>query len=249
MTISNDFMGLGRRAVGRMLLTAVAAACLPVQAQVRTVARPQPAPTPVLQPGVIAQVSALLQEKEARSASQQKLDSQLWYALQANRGLALNGLDDVYASATAAVAPDANGLVSVDIKANVNPRVLAQITGLGGTLGFVSAAQKAIRATLPLTAVEALAASAAVLRIEPAAQGTTNVGAITGQGYIAHKGKQVVAGGYTGAGITVGVLSDTVGITTGSDQLTALIATGDLPATSIAVPGQDGGAGTSEARR
>ncbi len=244
MTISSKIKGISRRAVGQLLLTAVAAACLPAQAQVR--GRPVAAPQPLLQPSAMAQVSALLQEKEARSASQQKLDSQLWYALQASRGLALDGLDEVYASAQAAVAPDATGQISVDITARVNDRLLAQIKAMGGVLGFVSAEHRAIRATLPLSAVEALAANALVQRIEPAAQFTTNVGAITGQGTIAHKAKQVVAGGYTGAGVTVGVMSDTVGITAASDQLAPLIASGDLPAGTIAVPGQDGGAGTSE---
>ena len=66
------------------------------------------------------QIGTLLQEKETRTSDQQKLDSQLWYALQASRGQAMAGLSEVYATAVDAVKPDASGLVRVDISAYVS---------------------------------------------------------------------------------------------------------------------------------
>ena len=63
-----------------------------------------------IDPNAVDQISALLQEKETRTSDQQKLDSQLWYALQASRGQTLAGVSDVYATAVDAVQPDVSGL-------------------------------------------------------------------------------------------------------------------------------------------
>ncbi len=62
----------------------------------------------------VDQIGALLHEKEARTSAQQKLGSQLWYALQTSRGQAVApGLSEVYASAVDAVKPDASGATKV----------------------------------------------------------------------------------------------------------------------------------------
>src|SRR5438105_8326340 len=188
----------------------------------------------------VDQIGALLQEKETRSSYQQKLDSQLWYALQAARGQALAGLDEVYATAVDTVKADASGLAKVDISALVSDDLLNQITALGGSVRFVSVRDQSIDATVPVAALETLAANSGVIHIAPAAQGRTNVGALTSQGYISHKANQVVAMGLNGTGVKVGVLSDSV------DALAALIATGDLPAGTTVVPGQSGNPGHSE---
>ena len=192
-------------------------------------------------PDAIDQISALLQEKETRTGDQQKLDSQLWYALQASRGQTLSGVSDVYESAVDTVQPDLSGLTRVDISANVSDDLLNQIAALGGSVAFASAQDRMIHATVPLTSLETLAASADVLQIAPTSQARTNVGALTSQGYISHAANQVVSTlGKNGTGVKVGVLSDSV------DALATLIGTGDLPADTFVVPGQDGGAGSSE---
>ena len=181
----------------------------------------------------VDQIGALLQEKETRSSYQQKLDSQLWYALQAARGQALAGLDEVYATAVDTVKADASGLAKVDISAIVSDDLLNQITALGGSVRFASVRDQSIDATVPVAALETLAANSGVIHIAPAAQGRTNVGALTSQGYISHKANQVVAMGLNGTGVKVGVLSDSV------DALAALIATGDLPAGMLPLRGRD----------
>jgi hypothetical protein len=236
-----DFKSLGRRGFGGLVLTAVALACLPA-------AHAQKAAD--ISEAVMSRIGTLLQEKEARTATQAKLSSALWYTLQSARGQAIPDMDLVYASASEEVGADVNGMVAVDITARVSDRLLAFIRGLDGTLGYVSAPQQAIRATLPLAALESLAGNTAIVRVEPAAKATTNVGAITGQGIISHKAKQVVQAGYSGTGVRVGVLSDSVGRTVAQDQLNALITSGDLPpdaaAITVASVVQDGGAQTSE---
>ena len=189
---------------------------------------------------VVDQIGILLQEKETRTSDQQKLDSQLWYALQASRGQALAGVSDVYATAVDTVNPDASGFVRVDISAVVSDYLLNQIAALGGSVAFASPQDQMIHATVPLTAIETLAANPDVLHIAPAAQARTNVGALTSQGYISHKANQVLGMGYDGTGVKVGILSDSV------DSLAALIATGDLPAGTTVVPGQSGIPGSSE---
>jgi Subtilase family len=235
MLKSKALTSLSRRAAGLLCLTAVAAACLPAaQAQV------------AMDAAALAQVSNLLQEKEARTTTQAKLSSQLWYAVQFSRGQAMPGMDEVYASANKAMAADASGMVLVDITANVSDRLLAQIQRVGGQVRYASAAQQAIRASVPMNAFETLASLASVRFIGPAAQATTNVGSVTGQGIVSHKAKAVFASGINGTGVRVGVLSDSVGIAVAGDQLAALIASGDLPADAAALPGQDGGAASSE---
>jgi hypothetical protein len=189
---------------------------------------------------VAGQIGTLLQEKEARTSDQQKLGSQLWYALQSSRGQAAPGLSEVYASAVDAVKPDAYGLTRVEITAPVSRSLLRRIAGLGGSVKYASTQNQSILAAVPLSSLEALAADPTVRRIAPAARVKTNVGALTSQGYISHKANQVVASGPNGTGVKVGVLSDSV------DALATLIATGDLPAGTTVVPGQDGNPGSSE---
>ena len=189
----------------------------------------------------VNQIGTLLQEKGRRTGDQQKLNSHLWYALQASRGRALAGLSEVYASAIDAVAPDGSGRAKVDISATVSDDLLDQIRALGGSVLFASAQDRSILAIVPLTSLERLAANPNVVQIAPAARGTTNVGALTSQGYISHKANQVVSGlGVDGTGVKVGVLSDSV------DALAALISTGDIPAGTTVVPGESGNPGSSE---
>ena len=179
----------------------------------------------------IDQIGALLQEKHTRTGDQQKLGSQLWYALQASRGQALPGVSDVYASAVDSVKPDAIGRARVEIRAVVSDGLLNQIAAVGGSVRYASVDGGSILATVPLNALETLAAHPDVRHIAAAARAKTNAGALNSQGYISHKANQVVASGRDGTGVKIGILSDSV------DALAALITTGDLPALTTVVPG------------
>lgn len=81
----------------------------------------------------------------------------------------------------------------------------------------------------------------ALLRAPEASGGATNVGAATSQGSAAHLADRARKFYNTnGTGVTIGVLSDS------DDFKEQSIATGDLPADTITIPGQDGRPGSGE---
>ena len=125
-------------------------------------------------------------------------------------------------------------LVMVDIRANVTATVLARIRALGGTVINSVPERRAIRARLPLAAVEQLAALDAVQFIRPADEAVTRKDN-TSEGVAAHLVNQArTTYGVTGAGIGIGVLSD------GVDTLSERQKTGDVPARVTVLPGQEG---------
>jgi hypothetical protein len=65
---------------------------------------------------------------------------------------------------------------------------------------------------------------------------STNVGSLTTQGYIAHRANLAVTTGQTGAGIKIGVLSDSASLS----RVAALVASGDLGAGTTVLTGQEG---------
>lgn len=87
-----------------------------------------------------------------------------------------------------------------------------------------------------LTQLLRLAQESDVLAVSEEAPKHTNVGSVTSQGYIAHAANKVISSGVTGAGIKVGVLSDSAY----PARVAALIASGDLPADTVVLPGQAG---------
>lgn len=212
------------RAVALSLL--VAAAAQPALAQSKKLSELE----------VYPQIQALMQEKAGRTAAQKKLSSQLIYAARGARGLRIAGADAVYANAAEHVGADFAHRVSVDLKGQVSNTLVADIHRLGGTISYASARNGAIRATIPLRALEELAGNPQVAQIQPAERFTTNVGALTSQGYISHKAREAVLAGYNGTGVRVGVLSDSAS----AARVAALIASGDLPADTVVLPGQAG---------
>ncbi len=185
----------------------------------------------------LAQIQALVQEKQARTPVQQKLDSQLVYALKVSRKQAI-------ARGVTALRPDvkidSGGRVLVDIKANVTPGLLQRIKRLGGQVLSSLPRYRAIRARLPLANMEALAGAAEVKFVEPAAEAITNTGSVTSQGDITHSAAAARSTfGVTGSGVKVGVLSDSV------DGLANSQASGDLGTVTV-LSGQSGVPGTGE---
>ena len=98
-------------------------------------------------PGIDAgQIGVRLAAKEQRTAAQRKVTSQL---LDARRA--------AVARRQATGADTADEMVTVDIRADVTPAVLERIRALGGTVINSVGRYRAIRARLPLAAVEPLA--------------------------------------------------------------------------------------------
>ena len=109
------------------------------------------------------QIKARLAAKAQRTPAQRKVSSQL---LDARRAA-------VAARRQASGAAPVDELVMVDIRADVTPAVLARIRALRGTVINSVARYRAIRARLPLEAVEKLATLDAIQSIRPADQAVT----------------------------------------------------------------------------
>jgi hypothetical protein len=169
--------------------------------------------------------------KQGFTDAQKKIDSNLVFAVKAAGG-ELTGSS--VANIASVVEATSQNRVSVDIYGNVSASLLDAIASSNGEVSYQSARWGIIRASLPLTALESVAANADVSSIQTAAQFRTNAGALTSQGYVTHTANQVASMGITGAGVTVGVLSDSAS----PARVAALIASGDLPANTQVLAGQ-----------
>ena len=182
----------------------------------------------------VRQIQVILEAKQKRTPAQRKVDSQLLEEWQKAQG-----------------RPGADRMVTVDLRAEVTPEVLERIRELGGTVLNSVERYRAIRAEMPLSQVEALAAHEAVRSIRTADKAVTRkrrrklspdilidvleAGSRTSQGDVAHRANTArITHGVDGTGIGIGVLSDGVG------SLAARQATGDLPARVTVLPGQQG---------
>ena len=90
----------------------------------------------------VRQIEALLAQKVRRTPVQRKVSSQLLNPAQPSDGVTVR---------EAPSAGTADGVVTLDIRANVTPAVLARIRALGGTVINSVPKYRAIRARLPLT--------------------------------------------------------------------------------------------------
>ena len=182
----------------------------------------------------VRQIQAILEAKQRRTPAQRKVDSQLLEEWQKAQG-----------------RPGADRMVTVDLRAEVTPEVLERIRELGGRVLSSFEHYRAIRAEMPLSEVEALAAHDAVRSIRTADKAVTRkrprklapdilidvleAGSRTTQGDVAHRADTArTTHGVDGTGIGIGVLSDGVG------SLAARQATGDLPARVTVLSGQEG---------
>ena len=187
-------------------------------------------------------------EKAQRTPAQRKVSSHLLHAARSERGEPIVG-DAVLALSAVEIEPD--GTVTVDIRADVAPEVLARIDALGGSVINSVPQYGAVRARLPLAAVESLAELNAVQSIRPADEAVTRGQSIaaaartapadpvvvrkvnTSEGDVAHRADQARRRyGVDGTGSGIGVLAD------GGDTLADRQASGDLPATVTVLPGQ-----------
>ena len=190
------------------------------------------------------QIQALQAEKASRTPAQQKIDSQLIYALRIRRGEAL-------AAAVPTLRPgvevDTTGMTVVDIRATSTTELATYLRSLGATV--VSRFEHDVRARVPLLRLESIAARSDVRWVMPAAKFYLNK-TNTSQGDTTHRMALArTVSGLTAAGMRVGVLSDS------EDFLATIQGTGDLPPTIPAanagpgvtvVPGQSGEPATGE---
>ena len=216
-------------------------------------AGPVGAQQPSLQAGgelpgkAMLQIQELLAAKEQRTPAQRKVISQLLDAARQPSELTVSDRQQA-ADTDPAAEPEP---VTVDIRADVTPAVLARIRALGGTVVNSVPKYQIIRARLPLAALEQLATIEAVQFIRTADQpimqralersalaravaATSKVN--TSEGDVAHQANMArQTYSVDGTGIGIGVISD--GVETVADQQ----ATGDVPAQVLVLPGQEGG--------
>jgi subtilisin family serine protease len=200
--------------------------------------RSQPPLTEAARQRADQQIQALTTDKAQRTKTQLKLDSQLIYAArQKATGLVHPAAPKLRPSLRA----EADGRIKVDIKGTVTPQLLAAIQAAGGTIISSLPGYHVLQAVLPLENIEALAARDEVLFIRPAQKPMHNY--VDSEGDTTHEAIQARATyGATGAGIKVGILSDS--IDNGTNALAAAIASGNIDATNtFVIPGQ---AGTGE---
>ena len=198
----------------------------------------------------VRQIEALLAKKEERTPSQRKVSSQL---LSAGRETPERPTTAARKDTADTDAPE--GLVTVDIRADVTPEVLSRIRDLGGIVVNSVPRYRSIRAQLPPAAVEPLAKLDAIQTIRPGDKARTRgqMSALppvarsdgpdtpvtrkddTSAGDAAHRASSARrTHGVTGSGIGIGVISN--GVRTLADRQASV----DLPARVNVLPGQEG---------
>ncbi len=141
--------GLGKGGAGTALLS------------LRSAKRQQPE---LIASGARQQIQALLAEKESRSPVQQKIDSQLLYAIKLRRGESIAA--GVQTLAVEVGADDA-GLVTVDITAIVDEQLVKELAGMGIEVLSVFPQYHTLRAVASLEQLETIAGFPQVRFIQP----------------------------------------------------------------------------------
>jgi hypothetical protein len=179
--------------------------------------------TPDAYKNFVTQTQALKAEKEARTPVQKKVNSAIIRHLHTK---VLRDQVEKLPELKSHVVLNAKNEILVDIKANVSEALLALITKNGGTIINKFPQHRAIRALIPITSVEVIAAHPDVQFIDIAAEATLDKDT-TSEGDVAHNAPLVRAKGYGGAGIKVGVISDSV------DNLSTVQGTGDVGSVTV----------------
>jgi hypothetical protein len=186
---------------------------------------------PRLSTKLSAQLDALDAEKAGRTPAQRKIDSHLLFAEKKARGVAFPpNFPDIPTD----ISVDARGQVVVEVTGQLTTGVLRALQGAGGHVVQQVPGAHTLRARVPLTEVEALAASPDVRFVAPPAEPSLAVGDVTSEGDVTHRANTARSNfGVNGAGVKVGVLSD------GVDSLDTSQSTLDLGAVTV-LPGQAG---------
>ena len=124
-----------------------------------------------ISPEALEQIQALINEKQSRTATERKMDSQLIYELKMDRGEAIaNGVRTLETDLP--VSP--SGKTVVDITANLSDGLLLQLRESGADVIDVVPERDSVRAAVSLENIEAIAALADVRFIQPKQDATTS---------------------------------------------------------------------------
>ena len=183
-----------------------------------------------LSDAVKAQIADVLSVKNTFTPAERKMDSRLVFAQRAALG------QNIGTAAASIIKAGPTDSINVTVRSigKANKAFRNLVTQHGGTVNSFKNGAGYVDAAVPVTSLTDLAAEAGVLSIRVTPHPLNNVGGLTSQGYVVEKskaaGKQL---GITGAGVTVGVLSDSAS----QARVNALIASGDLgPNSKVIVP-------------
>jgi hypothetical protein len=223
-------MKIGVRCIGWKILTVLA---IVISADLTAEAK--------LSDAVQQQMVEIFAFKQTFSPAEQKLSTNLVLLTRQARNMPLGSL----ASLIDTSSTTAEGKVAVEIGAYLSPSLISSAVMtdiLNGTdLPGSAFAEGKVHAEASPLQLLALASSPDVNYINDIDVGKTNVGSVTSQGYVTHTANKLYSVGIGGAGVNVGVLSDSAS----AARVAALITSGDLPANVTVVPGQ-ASSGTDE---
>ena len=232
-------MSLGAKCARQLrILTALtffAVAVFPAWAQETDRAGGQSISGAAISSQALQQINDILSEKAHFTAAQKKLGTRLAFSSKVARH-EMGRMS--FSDAMAPVLTDIRGHVVVDIstKGGVSDSLMNQIGAVGGQVINHWDRWNRVRASLPLSALSDVAAHSSVIGIRLPARAHTNIGSVTSQGVVSHAANAAQVAGFSGAGVKVGVLSDSAT----PAVVAALIASGDLPANTVVLPGEDG---------
>ena len=180
------------------------------------------------------QISEVLAFKRTLSPAEQKMSTNLVLASRLAQHQSLGPLAHFVPSGS-------TGKLLVEVKGNLSPSLMTApamsgVSKVNGAVAQSAFSSGRVQVTVTPAQLLELASHADVSSLHEVTGAHTNVGSITSQGYIAHRANQVVTSGINGAGVRVGVLSDSAS----AARVAALIATGDLPSNTVVLPGQSG---------
>ena len=183
------------------------------------------------------QIAEIMAFKKTFTAAEQKMSFNLVLLSRQSRGVLPKSLQPLLDLSDV----DAEGRPVVLVDGYVGPSLLANsamrgVETIDGHVPIPAVAAGKVRAHVATQDLLSLASSPDVKQLRDPEHFTTNVGAVTSQGYISHGANKVIARGVTGAGVRVGVLSDSAS----AARVSALIATGDLPSDTVVLPNQAG---------
>ena len=169
------------------------------------------------------QIDIIRQGKEAQTPVQKKINPSITIYLHTE---VLLDQTKWLPKMNGGIAITASNNILVDISADVTDDLLQMIARNDGTILNAFVQYHAIRAQIPITAVETIAAHPDVRFIDKAHEYQLNK-TNTSEGDAAHNAPVVRGLGYNGTGVKIGVISDSV------DYMATVQASGDLPAVTV----------------
>jgi subtilase family protein len=131
-----------------------------------------------ISPGAMAQIEALIREKDSRTGAQRKMDSQLIYALKMRRGAMIaEGVRTLETN----IPYNNQGKMTLDLKAKVSDDLLTQLQSYGADIISSVPEHNSIRIQGAMNQIEAIAALPDVMYIQSKQEAMTSRDDMAGQ--------------------------------------------------------------------